>query len=135
MINGKETDAPTAIRELTGGLGVDYAFEVIGAPAVIAQAYMSLKRGGKVVVVGVPAMGTDVSHPRLLAAARGEGRSSARSTAPANLHRDMVKLIDLYMSKKLKIDELVSRTIKLDDVNAAFDAMEKGEVARSVIAY
>ena len=47
----------------------------------------------------------------------------------------MVKLIDLYMRKKLKIDELVSRTIKLEDVNAAFDAMEKGEVARSVIAY
>ena len=47
----------------------------------------------------------------------------------------MVKLIDLYMSKKLKIDELVSRTIKLDDVNDAFTAMEKGEVARSVIAY
>ena len=43
----------------------------------------------------------------------------------------MVKLIDLYMSKKLKIDELMSRTIKLDDVNAAFAAMEKGEVARS----
>ena len=53
----------------------------------------------------------------------------------ANLHRDMVKLIDLYMRKRLKIDELISRTIKLEDVNAAFDAMEKGEVARSVIAF
>jgi len=47
----------------------------------------------------------------------------------------MPKLIDLYMRGKLKIDELVSRRIKLDDVNRAFEAMEKGEVARSVIVY
>ena len=47
----------------------------------------------------------------------------------------MLKLIDLYMRKRLKIDELISRTIKLDDVNAAFEAMEKGEVARSVIRF
>ena len=51
------------------------------------------------------------------------------------MRRDMPKLIDLYMQKRLKIDELVSRRIKLDDVNEAFAAMEKGEVARSVIVY
>ena len=51
------------------------------------------------------------------------------------MHRDMPWLIELYMQKRLKIDELISRRIKLDDVNAAFDAMEKGEVARSVIVY
>jgi len=53
----------------------------------------------------------------------------------ANMRRDMPKLIDLYMRGRLKIDELVSRRIKLDDVNDAFTAMEKGEVARSVIVY
>ncbi len=53
----------------------------------------------------------------------------------ANLRHDMLKLIDLYMHKRLKIDELISRTIKIEDVNAAFDAMEKGEVARSVIRF
>ena len=51
------------------------------------------------------------------------------------MKRDMPMLIDLYMQKRLKLDELVSRRIKLDDVNAAFEAMEKGEVARSVIMY
>ncbi len=124
-----------AIRELTGGLGVDYAFEVIGARGGDPQAFMSLKRGGKVVVVGVPAWGQDVSIPGFALAARGEGASSARSTARPTCTATCSKLIDLYMQKKLKIDELVSRTIKLDDVNAAFAAMEKGEVARCVIAY
>jgi S-(hydroxymethyl)glutathione dehydrogenase / alcohol dehydrogenase len=47
----------------------------------------------------------------------------------------MLKLIELSMRGRLKIDELVSRRIKLDDVNAVFEAMEKGKVARSVIVY
>lgn len=134
VINGKETDAPSAIRDLTDGLGVDYAFEVIGAPAVIAQAYMALKRGGKVVVVGVPGFGQDITIPGFSLPLEEKGVIGSLYGS-ANLQRDMLKLIDLYMRKRLKIDELISRTIKLEDVNAAFDAMEKGEVARSVIRF
>ncbi|MGH3579999.1 MAG: Zn-dependent alcohol dehydrogenase [Candidatus Binatia bacterium] len=134
VINGKDTDAPMAIRELTGGLGVDYAFEVIGAAPVVAQAYQSLKRGGKVIVVGVPAMGTDLTIPGFSLTLEEKGVVGSLYGS-GNFHRDMPKLIDLYMNKKLKIDELVSRTIKLEDVNNAFAEMEKGEVARSVIRY
>jgi S-(hydroxymethyl)glutathione dehydrogenase/alcohol dehydrogenase len=134
VVNGKDADAPTAVRELTDGLGVDYAFEVIGSPAVIAQAFTALKRGGKVVVVGVPGFGQDVTIPGFSLPLEEKGIVGSLYGS-ANLHRDMVKLIDLYMRKRLKIDELVSRTIKLEDVNAAFDAMEKGEVARSVIKF
>jgi len=134
IVNGKEVDGPTAIRELTGGLGVDYAFEVIGAPAVIAQAFLALKRGGKVVVVGVPGFGQDVTIPGFSLPLEEKGVIGSLYGS-ANLQRDMVKLIDLYMRKRLKIDELISRTIRLEDVNGAFDAMEKGEAARSVIRF
>jgi S-(hydroxymethyl)glutathione dehydrogenase/alcohol dehydrogenase len=48
---------------------------------------------------------------------------------------DMPRLLDLYMNNRLKLDELVSRRIKLEEINTAFDWMEKGEVARSVIVY
>jgi S-(hydroxymethyl)glutathione dehydrogenase/alcohol dehydrogenase len=134
LVNGKEVDAPAAIRDLTDGLGVDWAFEVIGAPAVIAQAYMALKRGGKVVVVGVPGFGQDITIPGFSLPLEEKGVIGSLYGS-ANLRRDMLKLIDLYMRKRLKIDELISRTIKLEDVNAAFEAMEKGEVARSVIKF
>jgi S-(hydroxymethyl)glutathione dehydrogenase/alcohol dehydrogenase len=128
------TDAADAVRELTGGLGVDYAFEVIGAPPVIVQAFLSVKRGGKVIVVGVPPFGSEVPIPGFSLPL--EEKSVIGSLyGSANMRRDMPKLIDLYMRGRLKIDELVSRRIKLDDVNAAFDAIEKGEVARSVIVY
>jgi S-(hydroxymethyl)glutathione dehydrogenase/alcohol dehydrogenase len=133
-VNGKEVDPAMAVRELTSGLGVDYAFEVIGAPAVIAQAFAALKRGGKVVVVGVPAFGQDITIPGFPLPLEEKGIVGSLYGS-ANLQRDMLKLIDLYMRKRLKIDELVSRTIALEDVNEAFDAMEKGEVARSVIRF
>ncbi len=127
-------DVPGAIRELTGGLGVDFAFEVIGVPAVIVQAFMAVKRGGKVVVVGVPPFGSEVPIPGFSLPL--EEKSVIGSLyGSGNMRRDMPKLIDLYMRGRLKIDELVSRRIKLDDVNGAFEAMEKGEVARSVIVY
>lgn len=134
LVNGKETDAVEAVKSLTGGLGVDYAFEVIGAAAVIQQALGALKRGGKAVIVGVPRIGEKVSVPGWSFPL--EEKSILGSLyGSANMHRDMPRLLDLYMQKRLKIDELISRRIRLEDVNDAFEAMEKGEVARSVIVY
>ncbi len=133
-VNPSDGDPADQIRSLTDGLGVDYAFEVIGIPAVVVQAYMSLKRGGKAIIVGVVPMGQNVEIPGMMLAL--EEKSLVGSLyGSANLRRDIPSLIDLYMSKKLKLDELVSRRIKVDQVNDAFQAMEKGEVARSVIVY
>ena len=134
VVNGKDGDAPDQIRNLTDGLGVDYAFEVIGIPAVIQEAYFSLKRGGKVIVVGVPGIGQMVEIPAQMIAL--EEKSVVGSLyGSANMKRDMPRLIELYQRKKLKLDELVSKRIKLEDVNAAFADMEKGAVARSVIVF
>jgi S-(hydroxymethyl)glutathione dehydrogenase/alcohol dehydrogenase len=134
IVNGKQADAVDAIKSLTGGLGVDYAFEVIGIPSAIQQAFRALKRGGKAVIVGVPRMGEEVSVPGWSFPL--EEKSIVGSLyGSGNMRRDMPWLIELYMQKRLKIDELISRRIKLADVNAALDAMEKGEVARSVIVY
>ena len=134
VVNGKDGNAPDQIRNLTGGLGVDFAFEVIGIPAVIMEAYMSLKRGGKVIVVGVPAIGQMVEIPGQMISL--EEKSVVGSLyGSGNMKRDMPRLIELYQRKRLKLDELVSKRIKLEDVNNAFADMEKGAVARSVIVF
>jgi S-(hydroxymethyl)glutathione dehydrogenase/alcohol dehydrogenase len=134
VVPAGDGNAPDQIRGLTDGLGVDFAFEVIGVPAVIQQAYLSLKRGGKAIVVGVPAMGAMVEIPGQMISL--EEKSVIGSLyGSANMKRDMPRLIDLYQRKKLKLDELVSKRIKLEDVNAAFADMEKGAVARSVIVF
>jgi len=134
VVNGKDGNAPDQIRELTGGLGVDFAFEVIGIPSVITEAFMSLKRGGKVIVVGVTPMGEMVQIPGQMISL--EEKSVIGSLyGSANMKRDMPRLVDLYLGKKLKLDELVSKRIKLEQVNDAFADMEKGAVARSVIVF
>lgn len=134
VINGTGVDVPAAIRDLTDGLGVDYAFEVIGAPAVITQAFLSIRRGGKAVVVGVPSLADQVSVPGMMFAL--EEKSIVGSLyGSANIQHDMARLVDLYMQKRLKIDELISRRIKLDEINEAFTQMQQGEIARSVIVY
>jgi S-(hydroxymethyl)glutathione dehydrogenase/alcohol dehydrogenase len=134
-LNGKVvSDVPDAIRSLTAGFGVDFAFEVIGVPDIIVQAFLSVKRGGKAVVVGVPGFDQTVSLPA--AALALEEKSVVGSLyGSASMRRDMPKLIELYRQGRLKLDELISRRIRLDQVNDAFAAMESGEVARSVIVY
>ncbi len=111
VVNGKQADAVDAIKGLTDGLGVDYAFEVIGFPKAIQQAFAALKRGGKAVIVGVPQIGEDVSIQGWSFPL--EEKSIIGSLyGSANVHRDMPRLLELYMQKRLKIDELISRRIR-----------------------
>jgi NDMA-dependent alcohol dehydrogenase len=134
-VNAKAAGDPVeAIRSLTGGLGVDVAFEVIGTPAVIQQAFQAAKRGGKAVVVGVPRMGEEAGIPGFSLVLE-EKALVGSLYGSGNVRRDFPRLVDLYMQKKIKIDELISRRIRLEEVNEAFQAMERGEVARSVIVY
>jgi NDMA-dependent alcohol dehydrogenase len=128
------TDVPAAVREITGGLGADWAFEVIGVPDVIVQAYHATRRGGTVVVVGVTAIDQTVAIPSAMLVME-EKRVVGSLYGSANPQRDMPMLIDLYVRGRLNLDDLVSRRIALDEVNDAFEVMERGDVARSVIVY
>jgi S-(hydroxymethyl)glutathione dehydrogenase/alcohol dehydrogenase len=134
-VNAKDAgDLPEAIRSLTDGLGVDYTFEVTGLADPIRQAFLSVKRGGTAVIVGVPGLGEEINIPAAPIAL--EEKSVIGSLyGSAKLRRDMPKLLELYMQKRLKLDELISRRIALENINEAFAAMEAGEVARSVIVY
>jgi S-(hydroxymethyl)glutathione dehydrogenase / alcohol dehydrogenase len=127
-------DVPEAIRSLTNGLGVDYAFEASGVTDVITQSFHSVKRGGTAVVVGVPGFDQMASIPAAMMVLE-EKAVVGSLYGSANMRRDMPRLLELYMRKKLKIDELISRRITLDEINAAFDAIKQGDVARSVIVY
>ena len=114
-------------------LGADYAFEAIGRGDTALQAYNSIRPGGTAVIVGVAKADEVIAIPALSILQEKTLKGSLYGSARPSV--DMPKLLDLYMSKKLKLDELVSRRIPLDQVNEAFQWMEKGEVARSVIVY
>jgi S-(hydroxymethyl)mycothiol dehydrogenase len=131
-INSSGTDPVAAIRELTGGFGVDVAIEAIGLPKVYEQAFYARDLAGTVVLVGVPRPDMTLELPFLEVFGRGGALKSSwyGDCLPS---RDFPMMISLYRQGRLPLDRFVSETVGLEDVEAAFTKMEHGEVLRSVV--
>ena len=134
VVNASTCDPVEAVRELTAGLGVDYAFEVIGNPKTIVQAYNMVRAAGTAVIVGISHHQSDVSIPaqHLVSTERQLIGSFYGSCQPKV---DFPKLLNLYTEGKLKLDELITRHYRLEQINEAFADMEAGENARGVILF
>jgi S-(hydroxymethyl)glutathione dehydrogenase/alcohol dehydrogenase len=134
VVNGSKGDAVEQVRALTGDRGVDYAFEVVGLPVTMRQAFDVLARRGVAVVVGIGPTTAEVAIPVIPLA--WEDRVLMGSLyGSARPRIDIPKLMDLYRAKKLKLDELLTRTYPLEQINEAYEALERGEVARSVVTF
>jgi Zn-dependent alcohol dehydrogenase len=133
-VNASQGDPVAQVRGLTGGRGVDYAFEVIGLPQTMRQAYDCLAKRGMAVVVGVTPMTTEVAVPvmSLVFEERVLTGSIYGSSRP---RIDIPMLIGLYRAGRLKLDELLTRTYPFKEINEAYAALERGEVARSVVTF
>jgi S-(hydroxymethyl)glutathione dehydrogenase/alcohol dehydrogenase len=132
LIDPAQGDPVAQVQALTGGRGADYAFEVIGLPDTITQAYNTARRGGTVVIVGMPRM----EHTVAVMAMQlfyDEKKMLGCLYGSAQVRRHFPKLVNLVETGRLDIGSMVSRRIKLDEINDAFRAMEAGEVIRSVI--
>jgi S-(hydroxymethyl)glutathione dehydrogenase/alcohol dehydrogenase len=132
MVGGE--DAVGQILEMTGGFGADYTFEATGLVAVMRQAVESARMGwGLCTIAGVAGKGEVLEVvPRYLIT----GRRIAGASFGGAKGRDRVpELVDTYMSGDLDLDALVTRRVSLDEVNDAFEAMERQEGIRTVITY
>ena len=127
-------DPVAAIKELTGGIGVDYAFEAIGVPAVVQQAYMATRRGGHTVVVGVGKVIEQISFNALLLSLEGKTIHGCMFGS-ANPRVDFPTLLDLSARGKLDLDGMVTNTYTIDEAPQAFEDLEKGINARGVILF
>ncbi|HEY3796763.1 MAG TPA: Zn-dependent alcohol dehydrogenase [Caulobacteraceae bacterium] len=132
FINAAETDAVKAVMEMTKG-GVHHSFEAIGLAKTAEQAFNMLRRGGTANVIGMIPVGQQVSL--MGAAFLGEKRIQGSAMGSNRFPVDMPRFIDFYMAGKLKLDEMISRRIKLEDINEAFAEMKTGSIARSVIVF
>ncbi len=134
LINASRVDPIEAVKEATGGRGADYAFEVIGNVKTIAQAYQMIRRGGTLVVVGVAPMGAEVAiNASSIMLDEKTIRGSLYGSCQPKL--DAPRMLNLYKAGKLKLDELISREYPLEQINDAFDALRRGDVARSIIRF
>jgi S-(hydroxymethyl)glutathione dehydrogenase/alcohol dehydrogenase len=134
LVDAAAGDPVAAIRALTGGVGVDYAFEALGNPRTIRQGYDALRKGGTVVVAGMAPDTAEVSVNALSLAAQEKVIRGSRYGS-ARMRVDIPRLLDLYRGGRLKLDELVTRRYRLDEINAAYDALQGGEVGRGVIVF
>jgi S-(hydroxymethyl)mycothiol dehydrogenase len=132
-VNSKNEDPVEAIQGLTDGFGADVVIDAVGRPETWKQAFYARDLAGTVVLVGVPT--PDMKIPEIpLIDVFGRGGSLKSSWYGDCLpSRDFPMLVDLYLQGRLDLDAFVSEEIGLDDVEAAFDKMHKGEVLRSVV--
>jgi S-(hydroxymethyl)glutathione dehydrogenase/alcohol dehydrogenase len=130
---GEVDDVVGALVEMTDG-GVDYAFECVGNVELMGRALASTARGwGECIVIGVAGAGEEIhARPFLLVTGR-----SWRGTAFGSVkgRTELPRYVDRYMNGRIKLDEMVTREMPLEEINEAFDLMHEGEVIRSVIRY
>ena len=133
-VNAADRDPVAQVRELTGGRGADYTFEVFGSAETVKAAYDMCGKNGTVTIVGIAPIGAEapinaVDIVRNEKTMRGTYYGSARSRT------DMPTMVDLYLSGKLNLDDLVVRHYSLDQINEAYGDMDQGEIGRGAIMF
>ncbi|MDA8344636.1 MAG: Zn-dependent alcohol dehydrogenase [Thermaerobacter sp.] len=127
-------DLVTPVLDLTEGRGADYSFEVVGRPETIEAAYGMTRKAGMTVVVGIAAPHEELSLNAFSIPAQSRiltGSWYGRSVPDV----DIPAILDLYMQGRLDLDGLISHRYALEEINDAFDAMRRGELARGVIDF
>lgn len=133
-LDGGASDLPAQVQALTDGLGVEFVFVTVGAASAYAGAPDLLTRGGAVVAVGMPAVGTEVPYSPVDMADRSI-RLLGSSMGQSHVQRDIPWLVDLYKQGRLKLDELISGRWQLDQINEAFEDTRSGRARRNVILF
>jgi S-(hydroxymethyl)glutathione dehydrogenase/alcohol dehydrogenase len=134
FVNPKEVgNLVDHLVQLTDG-GADYSFECVGNVQLMRQALECTHKGwGRSIIIGVAPAGAEIStRPFQLVTGRkweGSAFGGARGRT------DVPKIVDWVMDGKLKIDELITHRLKLEDINEGFHLMERGESIRSVVVF
>jgi S-(hydroxymethyl)glutathione dehydrogenase/alcohol dehydrogenase len=134
VVDASTHDPVAAIRDLTEGRGADYTFEAIGRKESIEQAYAAVRKGGTCVVIGIGSRKESVSLNVFFIPVM-EKRLVGCWYGGADVHRDALRLLSLYRLGKLKLDELLSQTYPLEEVNQAFADLKAGRNARGLVVW
>lgn len=134
-VNSHKQDLVATVMELTGGAGVDFAFEAISSPATIAQAFAATAKCGTVVVIGLTPQNFDSIPISPLQFVLSQKTLMATLYGASNPLVEIPRLLDLYRHGQLKLDELVTRTYALDEINQGYADMLAGKNIRGVVKF
>ena len=130
-VNSSEVDAAEAVAQITGGRGVDVAFEALGSAGTTNLAVTISREGGRAVVVGIPPAGTtlDVDLARIV-----RRKIQIKGSYGARARRDVPDLIRLLAAGKLDLGGVISRRVGLDEAPGTYQALDRGEIlGRAVV--
>lgn len=133
-LNPQLVDVVAEVRALTGGRGADYAFVTVGNPAAVEQCLKFVRRDGTIVAVGMPSTGAAAAVPMGDFVYNGQ-RLLGSNIGSTRLNVDIPRLVGLYQSGRLKLDELITHRYPLEKINDAIESMERGEALRNVIVF
>ncbi len=122
------------IRNLTGGRGAEHVFEAVGLPAIQEVALEAVRPGGMLTLVGLSAMGTGTNLPGAVIT-RTEKTVKGSYYGSVSPQRDFPLFLEMYEQGKLKLDELIGKRYRLDDINEAYAEMLTGKIGRGIIVY
>jgi S-(hydroxymethyl)mycothiol dehydrogenase len=134
IVNSRNTEPVEAIQSHTGGHGADVVIDAVGLPETFRQAFYARDLAGTVVLVGVPEPTVSMELPLIDVFSRG-GAVKSSWYGDCLPSRDFPMLIELYLQGRLPLGAFVSETIQLEDVESAFDKMQRGDVLRSVVVF
>ena len=133
LVNAKREDAVAVAKAKTDGRGVDAVLEAAGSPAGLGLSVEALRPGGEVIWLGKTDVTADIAFR--WGALMGEKRIRRSSYGGARPARDFPMLARAYLDGRLYLDELITRRIVLDEINAGFAALKAGEAIRSVVMF
>ena len=134
VIDAGSGDPAAVVRQLTGGRGADYVLVAVGSARAIVSSRALMRRGGSMVLVGMPAAGVEIGIEAVDLAHDGQSILGCKmgSAQPAI---DIPKLIELYRQGRLKLDELITERYPLTEINRAIAAVKQGAALRNVILF
>jgi S-(hydroxymethyl)glutathione dehydrogenase/alcohol dehydrogenase len=134
LTDASVVDPIASILDQTDGAGVNFSFEAIGHPATVNQAFGMLGIGGTAIIVGIFSPDAVVElHPRDYV--NGEKSIRGSYLGSSNFRTEIPRLVDLYLSGTLLLDEMLSPRISLDDVSSGFEAMIGGRGLRPIVDF
>ena len=132
-VNSKNINPVEFCAELTDGRGVDYAIESAGQNETIRQTLECSRPGARIVILGKTPYGVEINIP--FYTMMGEREIIRTSYGKSRPRIDFPRLANLYMNGELFLDEMISKTYKIEQINEGFDALEKGELARGLVIF
>jgi S-(hydroxymethyl)glutathione dehydrogenase / alcohol dehydrogenase len=133
-VNSQKGDPVEGVRQLTSGEGADYVFVTVGSAPAMRQGFDMARRRGMIVLVGFTGAG---EHLSFVSAEfiHSEKVLTGSNMGDTRIQEDVPKLITLYQTGKLKLDELITARYPLEKINEAIEQVEKGKALRNVIVF